>query len=100
MDLNYQEDKAIVSIDKKLDLTNADEMDEITARLMEKEFEEVVLDFSGVEMIDSIGMGKILLLNRKLTDRDCELRIRNVDTDYVRKMFKMVKLDEVLEIDW
>ncbi len=100
MDLNYQEDQAIVNIDDKLDLTNADEMDEITARLMEKEFEEVVLDFSGVEMIDSIGMGKILLLNRKLTDRDCELRIKNVDTDYVRKMFKMVKLDEVLEIDW
>ena len=59
--------------------------------------EAVVLDLSGVEMIDSAGLGELVvaLMSGKITDRPVRLAAPN---KFVRKLLELTNLTSVFEV--
>lgn len=58
---------------------------------------KVLLDFSGVSIIDSAGIGELAQLQTWAQDRDAELKCAAANT-MVRTLLDLTNLDSVLEV--
>ncbi|MGM0470826.1 MAG: STAS domain-containing protein [Bacillota bacterium] len=91
--------RAEVVADEKIDITNSQELKKELLELIDSGYRFITLDFSAVESVDSSGLGKLLLIHKRLKEQEGELKITNVTSDYVQEMFSMIHLDKVLQID-
>jgi len=57
----------------------------------------VILDFSGVDFIDSTGLDMIVMLYKKLKDKGGTLKLENVKSD-IYQMFDVSGLRHLVEI--
>jgi anti-anti-sigma factor len=64
----------------------------------ESSLTEIVLDFSATELIDSNGIGTIIMLTRELETRGINFRLRNLNEDMLQ-FFKDTGLDSVFTIE-
>ncbi|HOJ49712.1 MAG TPA: STAS domain-containing protein [Spirochaetota bacterium] len=67
----------------------------IENELPKYEFNEIVFDFSKLEFIDSMGMGRLVMLKRKLQKDNKDLKIINVSDD-VKSIFKIAEVADLL----
>lgn len=82
----------------KLDIYNAqDYLDEIKEHL-QKYVKELVLDFSKISYVSSIGLRVILELHKIMQDKKGLLKLKNVDEN-VLHVFKITGFDKFLTID-
>ncbi len=91
--------QAVVIPDGRIDITNSQDLKKKLLDIFDEGFDEIVIDFSNISSIDSSGLGKLLLFHKKLKERGGELRIINVGSDYVKKMFSMIHLNKVINIE-
>jgi anti-anti-sigma factor len=82
-----------------IDFSNSQKLKDKLLELFEQDYKKVVMDFSEVESIDSSGLGKLLLFHKKLKEREGNLVIRNVESDYIKNMFEMIHLNKVIDIE-
>ncbi len=100
MRVKFEEDYARIIPGKKIDLTNAEKLKEKFVELVEeKNIKNITLDFKNVEKIDSSGLGKLLLFHKIIKEAQGKLKIENVNSQYVKKVFNMVNLTETLDIE-
>lgn len=92
------QDAALITPNETIDISNAHELKEDMLNLYNEGVNNITFDFSRVRSIDSSGLGKLLLFQKKLKERDGEMQIINISSDYVKKMFKMIHLDKVIKI--
>jgi anti-anti-sigma factor len=85
--------------DKKIDITNSQSLKEELLELIEEGYTELIIDLNQVQSVDSSGLGKLLLIHKRLKERNGKLKIINVNSEYVQKMFSMIHLDKVLDIE-
>ena len=62
----------------RIDLTSSHSLEEKLQQLYEEDSEIITLDFSLVTGIDSSGLGKLLLFQKKLKERGGKLEIINI----------------------
>ncbi|MGM0369673.1 MAG: STAS domain-containing protein [Bacillota bacterium] len=91
--------QATLVADKKIDITNSQSLKEELLELIEEGYTEIIIDFDKVQSVDSSGLGKLLLIHKRLKERNGKLKIINVNSEYVQKMFSMIHLDKVLDIE-
>jgi anti-sigma B factor antagonist len=58
---------------------------------------KIVLDLSGVSVIDSAGIGELVLLHRQAEEKKTELKYAN-PRPYVRDLFDLTQIGSFLEI--
>lgn len=90
---------AIIKPEGRIDIRNSQELKKKMLQIYDEGYKYVIIDFSEVESIDSSGLGKLLLFQKKLKERDGELKITKINNDYIKKMFKMIHLDKVINIE-
>ncbi len=83
----------------RIDLSNSHLLGEKLQVLYDEGFKEITLDFNLVTGIDSSGLGKLLIFQKKLKERGGKLKIINITNEYIRKMFKMIHLYKVIDIE-
>lgn len=88
----------IITPKENIDFSNSQKFKEILQKLFEQNYKKVIIDFSEIERIDSSGLGKLLLFQKKLKERDGDLIISNVKNDYIKNMFEMMHLNKVITI--
>jgi anti-sigma B factor antagonist len=93
------EGKVIIKPEGRIDVVNSQNLKQELLNLYNEGISEIVIDFSKITSIDSSGLGKLLLFQKKLKERGGELRIINVTNDYIQNMFKMIHLNKVIRID-
>lgn len=83
----------------KLDIYNAqDYLDEVKEHL--RIFvKELVLEFSNISYVSSIGLRVILELHKLMQEKDCKLKLKNVNEE-VLNVFKMTGFDKFLTIEY
>lgn len=91
-------DEVVICLGKTLNVTNSFELKEKCQRLIKEGCCCITLDFSQVCMIDASGLGKILMLQRKIREQKGELRIINAHNKYIQKTFHLVQLEKVVNI--
>ncbi len=99
IEVEIEEDFARLVPCEDLDLTTAGDLKEEFTELVEKGHKNIVIDFGRVRRIDSSGIGKILLFQKILKEEEGSLKITNIDSEYVREVFEMVHLDELVEVE-
>lgn len=93
------QEKVTVLADKKIDITNSQELKEELLELIKEGYTEITIDFNQVESVDSSGLGKLLLIHKRLKEKNGELKVINLNNEYVKKMFSMIHLNKVLDIE-
>ena len=91
--------EVVVYPEGRIDISNAgDFKDEITS-LIDEGSTVINLDFSQVSGIDSSGLGKLLLFQKQLKEKGGELKITNVNSEHIQKIFSLVHLYKVINIE-
>ena len=93
------ENEACLTPGGRIDISNSQELKQQLLRLYDEGFNYLKIDFSSVTSIDSSGLGKLLLLQKKLEERGGGLSIVNINNDYVKRMFSMIHLYKVIKIE-
>jgi len=92
------DDRLVVSIKGDIYIDQADELLQTFKDIIEKEPKEVLLDIDGLKSITSSGIGKIVLLYKELQKKNGTLKIQGANKT-IMEIFKIVKLDKLVEID-
>ena len=80
----------------KLDIYNTEDyLEEIKGAIAYTE--ELILEFSHITYVTSIGLRAILELQKIMQERDCKLKLKNVNED-VLNVFKITGFDKFLTI--
>lgn len=90
---------AVIKSKGRIDLSNSHLLEENLQALFDEGVKAVELDFSRVTGIDSSGLGKLLLFQKKFKECGGQFRIKNVTSKYIRKLFKMIHLYKVIDIE-
>jgi anti-anti-sigma factor len=94
---NYMEIKLEVGKEfSELSGTTADRFADELIRLEDSDFEEIILDFSGTESINSMSMGTIYATHQKLAAQDRKLTMINVN-ERIKRLFKLANLSGIIE---
>ncbi len=89
---------SVLKLEGRIDLSNYFVLGDKLQDFYEKGCHSIILDFSLLTSIDSLGLGQLLLFNKKLKKRDGELKIINVTSRYIREMFETIQLDKIITI--
>lgn len=65
---------------------------------VEEGYKEVLLDFSECSFIDSTGLGAIVSVFKRLNSIEGTLILRHMCED-IRRLFRITRLDQVMNID-
>ncbi|MFO7818748.1 MAG: STAS domain-containing protein [Halanaerobacter sp.] len=86
-------DKVVVKLRaNNLNRINANQFkEELTAIL--DEYDNFIIDLSNIRTIDCFAFGKILLFNEELESKSGKLKIINVESEYLRTVFSLLKND-------
>ncbi len=96
--VNYEKPNARITIRGDIDDDGAAILKSKLMELQGRVLKEVVIDFSGVNYIGSTGIGKLLLFYKALSQTGGLIKIVNMSED-LYKMFKIVKLDKVFQLN-
>ncbi len=99
MQVKRYEEYGTVILPKVVDLTNAPEFKHALESLYEEGNRKVLVDCSQLEMIDSAGLGSLVIYQKRLQERSGELAIINVSNDYIKRLFEMIDLKRVIQIE-
>ncbi len=90
--------EAVIIPTGNINISNSDELKEKLLALYNEGVNMITIDFQNVRSIDSSGLGKLLLFQKKLKERRGTLRIINIYSDHIKKMFSLIHLDKVITI--
>ena len=99
MKVKKQDEGTFVFPEGRIDIATAGEFKDTMLSLMEEGHKNIFLDFSEVTAIDSSGLGKLLMFQKKLKEKGGKLKVVNVKSEYVRKIFSLVHLYKVVDIE-
>jgi anti-sigma B factor antagonist len=87
----------VVRVAGELDAATAAELDEAIRRASSDSIREVVVDFAGLDFIDSSGLSVLVATHKRLGKAGAELRVVGLQPS-VRRVFAIAGLDQVLTI--
>jgi len=91
-------DKVIIEVNADLDNENSGEALRIAFNsLVERGKKTIVLDLDQVEIINSYGIGKILLCYKKLKNEDGVLMVKPLK-GFVQEAFELLMLDSLFPV--
>jgi len=99
MHLEYHEQFGKIIPPERIDLTTAEEFKEALQAIYDRGYSFIIVDCSRLAIIDSAGLGNLIMFQKKLQERGGELTITNVDHHYIRHLFDMIELDRVINIE-
>jgi anti-sigma B factor antagonist len=97
--IEITEDEALIYVEGDLDTAeSAKLLTQAFASVFDKGAKVVVLDFSGVQLINSYGIGKLVMFHKKLKQQGREMRIRATNA-HIRETFELLTLDKLFDIE-
>ncbi|WP_203291349.1 STAS domain-containing protein [Maricaulis parjimensis] len=91
-------DAVIVTLNGVLTFDDHETFRGVVTAIVDANVSTAILDLSGLTMIDSAGIGMLLLANDRATKQDKTLRLRGV-TGHVAKVVELSRLEQLIPID-
>jgi anti-sigma B factor antagonist len=88
---------AVLAMPSDVILEDVGEMKSLAADLVSRGVQRVILDFRGVERIDSRGLGQVVVFYTKLRDANIPLAIVT-GRAIVRELFSLTNLDKIMPV--
>lgn len=83
---------------EKIDLTNVGEFKHALQSLYERGYNSIEVDCIDLAMIDSAGLGNLVMFQRKLKERGGKLKMININHSYIKHLFDMLELSKIINI--
>lgn len=99
IDVDYSKNEPLVILPQSIDLSNSNKLKEVLLSLYQEGHQTIVIDFTHLEVLDSSGLGKLLLFHKKLKDRGGELKVVRVKNEGIQKMFRVIQFHKVISIE-
>lgn len=96
--MKLEPDSGRVILPEVVDLTNALDFEKALQSLYEEGSGTVLVDCGALAMIDSAGLGRLVLYQKRLKENGRELQITNVNNDYIKHLFDMIQLHRFIPI--
>ncbi len=89
-------DDLTINIEGFFDCTEITEYDKFIEKdLNNYQYKKLIVDLKSLEFIDSMGMGRLIILKKKMTKESKAMEIKNV-SDEIKSIFKIAELSEYL----
>jgi len=75
----------------------ADDFKSNLLQMVEKGIPELIIDFTGVDIVDSVGLGVVIATHNSLSNSGGKLKVINVSND-IYQLFKTMRLDQHFEV--
>lgn len=75
----------------------AEDFKQNLSSLIEQGINDLTIDFTGIEMVDSVGLGVIIATHNSMERAEGRLKIKNVSGD-IFSLFKTMRLDQHFEV--
>ena len=75
----------------------ADEFRKKLLKAVDQGIKSLTIDLTGVEMIDSVGLGVLIAAHNSLKEAEGSLSVKNVSED-IYKLLKTMRLDQHFEV--
>lgn len=98
MKIEQHGDQALVIPPERIDLTNAAKFKETLQSLYDQGYRIIVINCTNLALMDSAGLGTLVMFQQKLKAQGGELKIVNVNHGYIRHLFKMIELEKIIKI--
>ncbi|MFO7611818.1 MAG: STAS domain-containing protein [Clostridia bacterium] len=92
VDLKVTEIGGTVFLSGEVDVGNCGIFREELSRITEGDEKNLVLDFGSLNYIDSAGLGILVGVYKRLTERGGSMTVVNAN-DYIKKLFRITKLE-------
>ena len=83
-----------IRLSGRMEFTDHDRLVDIVTQLQELRGSRVVLDLSGLEFIDSAGLGMLLILQEEAESMNTKLVVRGAAGD-VKRSIELARLSEI-----
>ena len=101
MDLSFEKravgGKTVLAVSGDVDLHTAPQLRDRIRTLVDEGARALVIDMTGVEFLDSTGLGTLLGSRKQLVALDGRLALAGL-SDHVLKVFEITSLDQVFDI--
>ncbi len=97
-EINKEDDKVIVKPGKDIVASMADELRTELHSLVQESPKEIIIDLTGVEMVDSVGIGILIATHNSLNNAEGQLKVINVDKD-IYSLFTTMRLDRHFAVE-
>ncbi|MFD2262740.1 STAS domain-containing protein [Lacibacterium aquatile] len=91
-------DAAEITITGRLTFKFHKEYKDFLDDLLKNEVERFIFDLSGVEFIDSAGLGMLLIAKQKAQGQNAQVILRK-PPENVKRMLQVAKFDKIFEIE-
>jgi len=95
--ITMSENQTIVKPDQDIVSSTASDFRNELFDIIKTDPDELVIDFSDIKMIDSIGLGVLITIHNSMNHIDGKLIVINVSKD-IHKLFLTMRLDRHFEI--
>lgn len=92
-----EQDVAVVSLKGSLDVSVQKELKEELLEIADRKQNDIALDLSNVEFIDSSCLGVLVSLAKRFREKKGDIKLFGL-TDDVRSIFQITRLDKVFEV--
>lgn len=93
-----QGDVLVIHLSGTLTFDDHETFRAVVTSIVDSEASGVVLDMAALSMIDSAGIGMLLLANDRASKLDKQVRLRGV-TGHVAKVVELSKIEQLIPID-
>ena len=87
-----------IRLSGRMEFTDHDRLVEIVTQLQDLGGSRIVLDLSGLEFIDSAGLGMLLILQEEAESRNTKLIVRGAAGD-VKRSIELARLSEIITFE-
>ncbi|NMB41216.1 MAG: STAS domain-containing protein [Firmicutes bacterium] len=84
---------------ERIDLNSVEEFKEALRLLYEQGYSSILVDCTDLALIDSAGLGSLVMFQKKLKERGGKLKMINVSHRYIKHLFEMFELNRIIEIE-
>lgn len=101
IEIEKKEVATVLTISGNLDADTVPQFKKAAQKVVDEECWQVVLDFSQLDFIDSMGLGALISLLRRVRTRQGDVKISGLKPE-VRSVFEITRLNRLFEIfpDW
>lgn len=91
-------EEATVVVEGEVDMGSSDQLRDALMEAINRDVTRLVVDFAGVDFIDSSGIATLVEALQKIRDRDGELVLQNLN-ERVRSVFEVANLLDVFTVE-
>ncbi|MGM0438645.1 MAG: STAS domain-containing protein [Bacillota bacterium] len=91
--------KASIKIEGNIDFVTSDKLKDEILTLIDENYKNIIIDLENIKKIDSSGLGSLLLIHKRLKDKEGELVIKNSFNENIKRVFETIELDQTIKIE-